>query len=352
MIFFKILTNCLFSHSIRSNTPRYPSAINLRSEERRAPGAIVSEREIFGLVGPLNLTSVDWKNTYHQRSVTACLVQAVYVLERDRQDSRQGSQALAPAWWEFFHFQLVRTLVDDVDSSIFGAIYELNPSTSYCDHAVQLHGAPRYVIAFRGTITKGDSFSEDLKLDIEVIRNGLHLTSRSELAVQAVRNMVASSGDINIWLTGHSLGSSMALLAGKNMAKTGIYLEAFLFNPPFFSAPIERIKDKKLKHGIRIAGSLITAGLTIAMKRHQHQPRSENPFFALSPWVPYLFVNPEAAVRILNKPMGFTSGGIQIYNWNQSYIITDNVSEFPLPSSAGLVAMFRIWRLNSESFDL
>ncbi|OVA00975.1 Lipase [Macleaya cordata] len=262
---------------------------------------MASEREIFGLAGPFNLSAIDWKNTYHQRSVAASLVQAVYVLERDRQANRQGPQALASPWWEFFHFQLLKTLVDDVDSSIFGAIYEFKPPASDCIHLTQ--GAPRYVIAFRGTITKGDSFSQDLKLDIDFIRNGLHQTSRSELAIQAVRNVVAASGDLNIWLTGHSLGSAMALLAGKNMARTGIFLEAFLFNPPYLSAPIERIKDKKLKHGIRIAGSLITAGLTIAMKRHHNNPRSENPFFALSPWVPFLFVNP--ADHICSEYIGY-----------------------------------------------
>ncbi|KAA8520959.1 hypothetical protein F0562_011632 [Nyssa sinensis] len=82
-----------------------------------------------------------------------------------------------------------------------------------------------------------------------------------EIAMQAVRNTVAAFGNLNICIAGHSLGAAMAMLAGKTMAKTGIFLEAFLFNPPFFSAPIERIKDKKLKHGIRIASSFLTAGL-------------------------------------------------------------------------------------------
>ncbi|CAB4280171.1 unnamed protein product [Prunus armeniaca] len=53
------------------------------------------------------------QNTQHQRSVAACLVQGVYVVERDRQEEREGPQALAPPWWEFFHFKLLRKLVDD-----------------------------------------------------------------------------------------------------------------------------------------------------------------------------------------------------------------------------------------------
>ncbi|KAI4326815.1 hypothetical protein L6164_019345 [Bauhinia variegata] len=251
---------------------------------------MASEREQFDLSGPLHLTSIDWDNAHHRMSVAASLVQGVYILERDRQEKREGPNALAPPWWAFFHFQLFRPLVDDVDSSIFGAIYEFKPPA--CQHNDTLYRSPRYVIAFRGTLTKGNSVSRDIELDIHIIRNGLHQTSRFEIAIQAVRNMVASVGDSEVWLAGHSLGSAMAMLTGKTMAKNSVFLESFLFNPPFVSAPIERIKDKKLKHGLRIAGSVITAGLTIAMKAKQQKSLSYDPFAALSAWVPCLFVNP------------------------------------------------------------
>lgn len=239
---------------------------------------------------------------HHQRSVAACLVQGVYVLERDRQRNRQGPNALASPWWEFFNFQLIRHLVDNTDSSIFGAIYEYSPP-SFGLNPVK-HGVPKYVIAFRGTITKGGSLSQDLKLDLHFIKNGLHLTPRFEIAMQAVRNMVATYGDSDIWITGHSLGSALGMLAGKNMARTGIFLEAFFFNPPFFSAPLERIKDKKVKHGIRVAGSLVTAGLALAMKARQNQRHQSNdPFNALSAWVPSLFVHP--ADHICSEYIGY-----------------------------------------------
>lgn len=253
---------------------------------------MASEREDFSLTGPLHLTSVDWESAHHRRSVAASLVQAVYILERDRQEKRGDSQVLAPPWYEFFHFRLLRHLVDDVDHSIFGAVYEFKPPASYCNDS--LDGSPRYVIAFRGTLNKPDSLSRDLELDLHLIRNGLHRTSRFEIAMQAVRNIVASVGDSNVWLAGHSLGSAMAMLAGKTMVKNGMFIKSFLFNPPFFSAPIERIKDKKVKHGIRFASSVITAGLTLAMKgNHNHQRnQAEDPFAALSAWIPCLFVNP------------------------------------------------------------
>ncbi|KAJ6695296.1 ALPHA/BETA-HYDROLASES SUPERFAMILY PROTEIN [Salix koriyanagi] len=230
-------------------------------------------------------------NAHHRRSVAASLVQGVRVLERDRQVKRRGSQALAPPWWEFFHFQLHRQLVDDVDSSIFGAIYEFKPPESHYDKSVV--ESPCYVIAFRGTITKPGSVQRDLELDMSIIRNRLHETSRFETAIQAVRNVVATAGESNVWLAGHSLGAATALLAGKTMAKTGIFLQAFLFNSPFISAPIERIKDKRVKHGLRIASSVITAGLAFTTKKKSSQnSRSVDPFATLSAWIPFLFVNP------------------------------------------------------------
>ncbi|KAL5726985.1 hypothetical protein ACHQM5_000225 [Ranunculus cassubicifolius] len=247
-----------------------------------------SRRDIFDLSGPLHLTIVDWESSHHRRSVAASLVQGVYVLERDRQKNRVGPAALASPWWEFFHFQLLRQLIDSTDSSIFGAVYEFKPQPSGST-------APRYVIAFRGTIPKGDSVSEDLRLDLHFLRNGLHRTSRFETAMQAVRNVVAAYGHSNVWVAGHSLGAAVGMLAGKTMGQAGIFLESFFFNPPFFSAPIERIKDKKIKHGIRIASSLLTAGVAVAMQSRQstRRQRSDDPFVTLAGWAPNLFVHPD-----------------------------------------------------------
>jgi len=119
--------------------------------------------------------------------------------------------------------------------------------------------------------------------------------------MQAVQNIVSAVGHQNIWLAGHSLGSAMAMLAGKNMAKAGICLQCFLFNPPFFAAPLEKIKDKKVKQGIRIASSLITAGLTVAVKGRRQ--KSDDSFTILSSWVPHLFVNP--ADHICSEYVGY-----------------------------------------------
>ncbi|GKV51605.1 hypothetical protein SLEP1_g58240, partial [Rubroshorea leprosula] len=158
-------------------------------------------------------------NADHRRSVAACLVQGVYSLQHDRHrhEKREDSQALAPPWWESFHFELLDRLVDAADLSIFGAIYEYKPPTSHYNDSIEKR--PRYVIAFRGILTEEDTIARDVELIFHLIRNGLHQKSRFKIGVQAVQDKVAAVGDSNVWLAGHSLGAAMAMLAGKTMAK-------------------------------------------------------------------------------------------------------------------------------------
>uniref|UniRef100_A0A251TRB9 Flavin-containing monooxygenase n=1 Tax=Helianthus annuus TaxID=4232 RepID=A0A251TRB9_HELAN len=198
---------------------------------------IISERESFELCGPSHLTNIDWTNPDHRRSVAACLVQGVCILERDRQENRQASEALAPPWWNFFQFDLHSQLIDDAYSCIFGAIYKSK-------HPPSQH-TPSYVIAFRGTLIKGNAFSRDLELDIHIIKNGLHLTSRFDIAMQAVRNLVGSqTSKSNIWLTGHSLGSAMALLAGNEWRKPGSFLIRIFSTRRFFPHRLKTLKTR------------------------------------------------------------------------------------------------------------
>jgi hypothetical protein len=110
--------------------------------------------------------------------------------------------------------------------------------------------------------------------------------------------MVANVGGngSNIWLAGHSLGSCIAMHAGKTMAKSGIFIESFLFNSPFPSAPIDQIiKSEKAKHVIRFLGSVVKAGLDIAMNSDK-KSSSNDSFSALSAWIPCLFVNPSDCI--------------------------------------------------------
>ncbi|KAF8027958.1 hypothetical protein BT93_E0774 [Corymbia citriodora subsp. variegata] len=246
------------------------------------------EDERFDRSGPSGLTRIVWKNTHHRRSVVACLVQAAYVLEQDRQGKRGGSEALAPPWWKTFGFQLKRKLVDKADSSIFGAIFEYKPPPFSGNHSAD---RPRFVVTFQGTLIEGESLARDIELDVQFIRNELHSSSRCKTAMLTVEILVATVGKSKVWLAGHSLGSAIALLAGKNMAKKGLRLESFLFNPPYVSAPIERIENEKWKWAIQVGISLVSAVGALIKKSPERLNQSAHSFAALSHWVPQLFVN-------------------------------------------------------------
>ncbi|KAL2226961.1 UNVERIFIED_CONTAM: GDSL esterase/lipase [Sesamum indicum] len=254
-----------------------------------------SERENFGLTGPSFLTAVDWNNSNHRRSIAASLVQGVYVLECDRQQNRQGPQALAPPWWEFFSFRLNQVLVDDHDLSYFAAVYEFNFPYPYPNYAGQR--PPQYVIAFRGSVNKSKTRAEDFKLNLNCMINNLQESRRFHIGSESAHNVVSGAGPGNVWLAGHSLGSSIALLVGRHMAKNmGVHIETYLFNPPFASPPIERIKNEKVKLGLRFANSVLTAGLAVAAS-HSRKAQENDPFTAvLSSWIPYLFLNQEDIV--------------------------------------------------------
>ncbi|KAI3965380.1 hypothetical protein MKX01_042861 [Papaver californicum] len=237
----------------------------------------------FKLSGPSHLTMVNWQDESYRRSIIASLVKGVYVLKSDHRQHRQGTcEALAPPWWESFNFKLLRILTDDGDCSIFGAVYEYIPESK---------GAPKYVVAFRGTMVKEDSCVGDMKLNINILFNTLHRRSRFVKAMQAVENMVSEKGASNIWLAGYSLGAAIAMLAGKTIAKEGIFLESYLYNPPFIAAPIELIKSRRVRRGLLVACTVVTAGLTVVLQSKKQRQQSEDLFRTLSPWVPNLFVN-------------------------------------------------------------
>eukprot|EP01018_Ginkgo_biloba_P001721 Gb_28092 [translate_table: standard] len=249
--------------------------------------ATESERDTFDICGPLHLTHPDWTDPGHRRCIAAALVQGVYVLERDRQEKRRGPHALAEKWWNFFNFKLVETMEDKVDGSIFGAIYNCTEK-----HAENPPGVPKSVIALRGTITKRDTLVEDLKLDLVLVKNGLHKTWRHESALNALRKCIARHGRDGVWIAGHSLGASLALLAGRELCGGGFHIETHLFNPPFASAPLERIKNEKIKLGIHVAHSLVATGLAVAVKDNRTRAEANNAFLALRDWIPNLYVNP------------------------------------------------------------
>ncbi|CAL4961680.1 unnamed protein product [Urochloa decumbens] len=277
----------------------FTNVLFISCAEGPEPGAseMPSLNDLFDASGPTYLTYVNWNCPHHRRSVMASLVQGVYVLERDRQWNRQGPDARAPAWWRFFHFDLHQVLVDAADGSIFGAVYAFHPPLHLPDPAAAA-AAPHFVVAFRGTITKKGSAKRDLELDLQLVRNGLEGKSRFRAAMQAVHDTLAAAAagqHRRVWLAGHSLGSAIATLAGKTLARSagGVLLPAFLFNAPFVSAPVERIGDRRVRQGVRIASSFVTAGVAaVLQQRGGGSAGGEAAFAALAAWVPDLFVNP------------------------------------------------------------
>ncbi|XP_037410072.1 GDSL esterase/lipase At4g10955-like [Triticum dicoccoides] len=237
----------------------------------------------------------------HRRCIAACLVKGTYVLENDRTLCRIEPKALAPAWWKSFHFDLVSVLTDrsfmhSRDQFIFGAIYKhVAPPPRH-------PSSPRYIIAFRGTMPLHPKAVHDFCLDFKVIFNTLPDSKRCKRARLGVESLLATipgvPADSDVWLTGHSLGASVALDVGRAMmldSKQGRNLPTFLFNPPQVSlAPVinklllsplsEPVKTK-----LQDANNLIKAGLGLVLSPHRRH--MEEIFHKLSRWVPSLYVH-------------------------------------------------------------
>ncbi|XP_010666437.2 GDSL esterase/lipase At4g10955-like [Beta vulgaris subsp. vulgaris] len=240
-----------------------------------------SQSEVFEFCGPLYLTSsVNWTIQEHRRSVMASLVQGVYITEIDRQQNRTGNDALAPTWWEAFHFKCIKFLEDKMDSSIFGVIFE---------YMAPQHASPKYVIAIRGTMIKPKTGIRDIYLDAKIFLNELSRSFRCEIALSAVAGRIESTDPANVWLAGHSLGASIALQTGRDMVKKGYYLETYLFNPPFLRLPVDIVSTRFVKNWARILRSVAEVGLSNVFKK----TKEGDPFTLLQSWIPYLFVNPK-----------------------------------------------------------
>ncbi|XP_047974291.1 GDSL esterase/lipase At4g10955-like [Salvia hispanica] len=239
--------------------------------------------QTFSRSGPSYISAVDWSNINHKRSVLASLVQGVYTLQHDQRHNRKYPCALAHPWWDSFNFRVHDRLVDNKDGSIFGLVYSLISSPHQ-----QTDGPPQYVIAFRGTIMKPENWEEDVKMNLKVFLNRIQKSNRFRTALEATTKFKHE----RVWLVGHSQGSSLALAVGREIVKKfKVRLETYLFNPPFISLPIERVKNSKVKAGLRFVSSFVTVGLTAAAVAVVSDASKKDHFAMLSTWVPYLFIN-------------------------------------------------------------
>jgi hypothetical protein len=221
-------------------------------------------------------------------------VKGTYILENDRTLCRVHAKALAPPWWESFHFRLVDVLKEEsfrlkCDKLIIGAIYE---------HVLPAGGrrhpcAPQYIVAFRGTMLPHPKAIHDVLLDLKIIANTLQYSKRSQRAHGAVDMLLATINSSAVWLAGHSLGASLALEVGRTMmAEQGLSLPTFLFNPPHVSsAPLisKMLPSEGLRRELYAKSARVKAGLGLALS--SHQKHMEELFERLSSWAPNLYVH-------------------------------------------------------------
>ncbi|KAM6573384.1 GDSL esterase/lipase At4g10955 [Cannabis sativa] len=292
-----------------------------RGAEEMINEAVTAEKEAhpyaFHVSGPRNVSSLNWrelinsswKDGNYKRTVIACFIQAVYLLELDRQENRSEETALAPKWWIPFKYKLVQTLVDERDGSIFGAILEWDRSAALSELIlIRPSGAPRAVLALRGTLLKSLTFRRDIEDDLRFLAwESLKGSIRFKVALEALKSVAEKYGSSNVCIAGHSLGAGFALQVGKTLAKEGIYVDTHLFNPPSVSLAmsLRNIGEKAGFVWKRFKSMLPSSSSTQVNSEGETSNSNsnnnswwvpnlyglKNPGLALGKWVPHLYVN-------------------------------------------------------------
>ncbi|KAJ3694482.1 hypothetical protein LUZ60_009962 [Juncus effusus] len=186
-----------------------------------------------------DLICSSWRNPSYKRIAIACFVQAAYLLELDRQANRTGAYAIAPRWWKQFKYKLVRSLVDERDGSIYGAVFEFDHNAAMADFLpFRPWGAPKVAVAFRGTIIRGSTIRRDMEDDLRLVTwDCVKGSVRFRGALESVKSMISKHGSQHVCIGGHSLGAGIALHVGKELAKQNVFIDCHLFNPPSVSLP-------------------------------------------------------------------------------------------------------------------
>ncbi|KAF3334791.1 GDSL esterase/lipase [Carex littledalei] len=255
----------------------------------------------FHVSGPRNLPSPNWrdlirsswKNPNYKRMVIACFIQAVYLLELDRQEKKNETTGLAPKWWKPFKYKLIRTLTDERDGSIYGAVFEWDRTAALSDFIlVRPSGAPRAVLALRGTLLNRPTIWRDLEDDLRFLAwESLKGSVRFTGSLNALNEIVGTFGSTNVCLGGHSLGAGFALQVGKALAKKGIFVECHLFNPPSVSLARslisfgekagslwEKVRARLPSRGTGTVSPAIGGGKSLSVAE-------------VNKWTPFLYVN-------------------------------------------------------------
>ncbi|CAL4978851.1 unnamed protein product [Urochloa decumbens] len=263
----------------------------------------------FRATGPRNLSSPGWRDLIrsswrdpkYRRIAMSCFVQVAYLLELDRQESRAGEDALAPSWWKPFRYKLVRPLIDSRDGSIYGALLEWDQVAAVSDLiVVKPQGAPKAVLALRGTLLKQLTVVRDLEDDLRLFAwDSLRGSVRFTGALEVLKSAIHKHGSSNVCVAGHSLGAGFALQVGKTLAKDGNFVECHLFNPPSVSLgmglrKIQEKADKVLKRYISSSGGSSSSNASGAPGKEPQVPSEigeEKLIKEVQRWVPNLYIN-------------------------------------------------------------
>ncbi|KAL4572972.1 hypothetical protein LXL04_019761 [Taraxacum kok-saghyz] len=257
-----------------------------------------------------DLINSSWKDGNYKRTVIACFIQAVYLLELDRQENRPKETALAPKWFIPFKYKLSRTLIDERDGSIYGAILEWDRSAALSDFIlIRPSGAPRAVLALRGTLLKSLTIRRDIEDDLRFLAwESLKGSVRFNGALEALKSIADQYGSHNVAVAGHSLGAGFALQIGKTLAKQGLFVETHLFNPPSVSVAMSlKNMGEKAVFVWQKVKSMMPSAASVADA--EDGGGFSNPA-AFSKWVPHLYVNNSDYICCYyTDPAGVDGGG-------------------------------------------
>lgn len=261
----------------------------------------------FHATGPRNLSNPswrdlirsNWKNPNYRRIAISCFVQAAYVLEFDRQENRTGETAIAPNWWKPFKYKLVCPLVDSRDGSIYGALLEWDQLAALSDLIMlRPNGAPKAVLALRGTVLKQLTVARDLEDDLRFFaQESLRGSVRYAGALEVLKSAINKHGSNNVCIAGHSLGAGFAMQVGKTLAKDGVFVECHLFNPPSVSLgmglrKLQEKADKVLKRYISGSSSNASEISRPGEKGEIVSEIAEEKLIKeVKRWVPNLYIN-------------------------------------------------------------
>ncbi|XP_026662810.2 GDSL esterase/lipase At4g10955-like [Phoenix dactylifera] len=258
----------------------------------------------FHVSGPRNISSPNWRDLMrsswrdpnYRRTVMACFIQAVYLLELDRQERRTKENGLAPQWWKPFKYKLTKTLVDGRDGSVYGAVLERERSAALSDLILlRPNGAPKAVLALRGTLLKSPTIRRDIEDDLRFLAwESLKGSVRFHGALEALKTVADRFGSNNVCIGGHSLGAGFALQVGKALAKQGVFVECHVFNPPSVSMAmsVRIISEKAGFLWKKIKARLPSKHEVLRESEEEASGNEENKLQAeIKKWVPNLYVN-------------------------------------------------------------